>query len=80
MTSDEADEHVRWLDQKLAEIAERFDSVQIFTTILHDDGEATRTFARGSGNWCARYGQVAQWIEYQKGVAREEGRKWEAEQ
>lgn len=47
-------------------LIEHFDSVQIFVSRC-ESGEldGTVTVAKGSGNWFARYGQVAQWVIYQ---------------
>lgn len=80
MTNDEADQKSRLIDEHVSQLGEHFENVQIFCNALHDDGQATRTFARGSGNWCARYGQIREWVDFQKAKTAEEGRRRQAEQ
>jgi hypothetical protein len=51
------------LKKHAAQLAEHFDTVQIFVT--HQEGEITTSAIEGAGNWFARYGQVRQWVEYE---------------
>ena len=49
--------------QKVAELAEHFDSVQIFTTRHEPTLEGgTINIGFGSGCWFTRYGQVREWL------------------
>jgi len=45
-----------------AQIAEHFDTVQIFCTKKVPDGTNVHTW--GDGNWYARYGQIKEWVIY----------------
>lgn len=53
----------------IASLGEHFDTVQIFVTRDRgggmDDG-VTVNCAMGTGNWFARYGQVAVWMQRQQ--------------
>lgn len=42
-------------------LMEHFDSVQIFVSRHLQDGD-TRAISRGAGNYCARIGQIKEWI------------------
>ena len=55
----------------VAALAEHFDTVQIFAT-RYDGGEGngTRRWQHGRGNWFARYGQVHEWLEREKETTR----------
>ncbi len=55
-------EELALLEKHAQDLGEHFDSVQIFAT-RHDASEGgTINLSYGSGNWFARYGQVADWI------------------
>lgn len=55
------DNIARLVNEALDIIYEHCDSVQIFTTILFDDGN-TGLFIDGRGNWHARFGSVEDWV------------------
>lgn len=57
-------------------LGEHFDTVHIFCTRYDpvDDG-ATVHLQRGTGNWFARYGQIRNWLEMEKGATRANGAK-----
>lgn len=50
------------LQQHIDQLADHFDSVQIFAT-RHEAGEkeGTINIQLGAGNWFTRYGQVREW-------------------
>lgn len=56
-------------------LSEHFDSVQIFAS-RHEPATEDGTIAatRGFGNWYARYGQIAQWMDYHQEMARLQAR------
>ncbi len=73
----EQDEVHKIIDAHCNQLAEHFDSVQIFVTRHEEDG-GTRFASRGTGNWFAREGQVRAWVKKQdchinKTVMDEEG-------
>ena len=45
-----------------AQLAEHFDTVQIFVTRHDEQQDGTIAVDRGEGNWYARFGQVKEWI------------------
>lgn len=47
-------------------LMEHFDTVQIFVT-RHMPAEVDGTLClnRGNGHWCARYGQIREWLVYE---------------
>jgi hypothetical protein len=53
------------------QLAEHFDSVQIFAT-RHEAGteDGTVTVNHGTGNWFARYGQIVEWVTKKREEAR----------
>lgn len=62
MPDDEIRKHDNeFIQTKITEILQHWDSVQIFATRV----EAGQTIAcsDGSGNWYARFGQVAEWLQ-----------------
>lgn len=56
----------------VAQLAEHFDSVQVFATRHLGDGAGTVKISFGSGNWFARYGQVRQWLVQEDSIAKSE--------
>ena len=48
--------HAR-LEEALKVLGEHFDTVQIFATVVEEDG-STWSPGKGCGNWYARYGQI----------------------
>lgn len=75
MPSPTPDDDMTMLEKHANELAEHFDSVQIFVT-RHEGGEKNGTVnaSQGAGNWFARYGQVKSWVIKQDECAREEVR------
>ena len=53
------------------QLIEHFDSVQIFVTRSEPEKDGTIHIARGTGNWFARYGQVAAWLTKENEAQRE---------
>lgn len=51
-----------WLDDRIREIAEHFDTVHVFATWMNDDGSTSSTNT-GRGNWHARSGQVRAFVK-----------------
>jgi len=58
-------------------LKEHFDTVHIFATRMNDEQatEETINCQYGSGNWCARYGQIHNWLVRQEEITREDARK-----
>lgn len=52
---------LKLLDDKVSVLREHFDTVQVFATRHGTDG--TNYYSSGSGNFCARYGQVSLWVK-----------------
>lgn len=66
MTDEESTESLKMLEGHVGRLREQgFDSVQIFATKF-DMKNGTRYWENGSGNYLARFGQVALWIEKEK--------------
>lgn len=53
------------VQQHVNQLAEHFDSVQIFVTAYDGSHDRTRTVNLGAGNWFSRYGQVREWVIYE---------------
>lgn len=49
------------LDACVARLSEHYDAVEILVT-RHDNGK-TKATSKGSGNWYARYGMAAEYVE-----------------
>jgi hypothetical protein len=56
------DELVAIVRSHVARLAEHFDTCQVFVTRHASDEAGTHTFQLGGGNWCARFGQVREWV------------------
>ncbi len=64
MTAQEHDDRGRKvIERYIRNLHEHFDSVQIFVTRYNQDEKTTSSLASGSGNFCARKGQIREWIE-----------------
>lgn len=66
---DEIQEHDEAVIERcIDELRKRFDTVEIFVTRQEHGGKDSDTvgFATGCGNWYARYGQIAEWLDTQK--------------
>lgn len=69
----EDDERLLELIKKAAfELGEHFDAVQIVATKHNDQDTGTSSWSYGVGNYYARYGHIAQWLEKEKLALREE--------
>lgn len=80
MNDQEADKKFKLIENQCRFLMDSFDSVQIFCTKYEgNDNGNTRHFISGFGNYCARYGQVKEWILEQEGQAMEHGAKREHE-
>lgn len=66
ISSNERDEDRDRVKKMVEQLGEHFDTVQIFAT-RHVPGDDNGTICvnRGSGNWCARYGQITEWVKYE---------------
>jgi hypothetical protein len=71
---DEQQSNNEWRDKIIAshvsQLAEHFDTVQVFCTRHESDDVGTYVHSKGSGNWCARFGQVKEWYVKQEEDAR----------
>lgn len=63
MSDDQKDPEVEMVKNKVLELAEHFDSVQIFATRFDADTKDTATIQIGTGNFTARFGQITEWCE-----------------
>lgn len=63
MTEAEAIEYQRFLDQKLAELMEHFDTVQIVVTRHEKATDTTYKMSKGSGNMYARVCSMEAWLD-----------------
>ena len=61
------------IDSHIHALQEHFDTVHIFVT-KYDPADGTNMVNRGSGHWCARYGQIKEFIVYEEERMREEAR------
>jgi hypothetical protein len=62
-----ADKKYALLENQARLMMQSFDTVQVFATKY--EGENTRHYVFGSGNWYARYGQIRQWVNEVEGEA-----------
>lgn len=71
MSTDEGADDRKFIDAKVAEMMERFDSVMVFAT-KHEGGDdgLTRGYNRGRGNFFTRYGQIREWLIYEEEATR----------
>lgn len=60
MTEEEQD--LKLLEDACDKLGEYFDSVQVFATRHDSNDDGTVIVNWGSGNWCARRGQVSEWL------------------
>lgn len=63
----QADKKYALLENQARLLMQSFETIQIFAT--KHEGNNTRHYIFGSGNWCARYGQIRQWINEVEGEA-----------
>ena len=63
------DEDLKRVNEALSALGEHFDSVQIFVN-RHESGElgGTVNISKGTGNWFARYGQIASWFAREQAI------------
>ena len=60
------------VDRHAHQLAEHFDSVQIFVTRQHGEVASTGSYETGVGNFYARFGQVREWLIIQEQYQRNE--------
>ncbi len=60
------EEKFEYLKGMIAQLAEHFDTVQVFVSAHLGDDEGTQGMSWGSGNYYARKGQVQTWIQIQE--------------
>lgn len=62
------------------QLAEHYDTVQIFVTShMPTELNGTKTVSYGLGNWYARHGQAALWVEEHREYERIAARKFKGE-
>lgn len=59
------------VQRKVHELLEHFDNVQIFVSTLQKPSGETASFQMGGGNWHARRGQIAEWMEQEDEALRD---------
>ena len=74
----DADREMALLEQHVNQLAEHFDSVQIFVTRSDPQQDGTVNANRGTGNWFTRYGQVRSWLVKADERSRQEVQKEES--
>lgn len=79
MNKDQQEQTKKLVDKFASEMAEHFDSVQVFVT-LHEGGEEnTSSYETGRGNFYARLGQIKEWVEIQDQYQRNEAIRRDAD-
>lgn len=66
ISSNEQEDLVAMLDKHVNALQEHFEHVHIFVGRNESDKDATRSVNRGGGNWYARFGQISEWLVYEK--------------
>lgn len=57
------------LREAVAVLGEHFDCVQIFANRYEEGGDGNTTrYNTGTGNWYARFGHIAEWVEIQRAI------------
>ena len=74
MNKEESDAMQQLITDAAHKLGEHFDHVQIFASSNTDQGENTRSFTTGVGNWHARHGQASEWVDYHNEKNRERAR------
>lgn len=65
--NDQRKRDMELIDGYIEKLGEHFDTVQIFVTRhMPAEVDGTVTVNRGSGNWCARFGQISEWVIYEE--------------
>jgi hypothetical protein len=64
----DADDRLALVQSHVAQLAEHFDTVQVFVTRV-DEGGDTGHVSWGAGNWFARFGHVNHWLARQEAIA-----------
>lgn len=62
------DEDLELIQKALDTLGEYFDAVQIFATRHEESEGGTIRVSKGVGNYYARYGHIALWMQKQKDV------------
>jgi uncharacterized alpha/beta hydrolase family protein len=65
MTPQEKGQWEEMVQKKASELAEHFDSVQLFVTGHRGGEETTFSYEYGKGNFYARMGQINEWMTIQ---------------
>lgn len=75
MTDEEREKKLKFIENQAKFMrSQGFDSVMIFASIFESESGNTSHWALGEGNWCARFGQVREWVVRTEGEsARKEG-------
>jgi hypothetical protein len=63
MSIERSDELMEIIKHHVEELRKHFDTVEIFCTIYDQESKETERANMGSGNWFARFGQVAYWLK-----------------
>jgi len=66
VSSNEQDDLVAMLEKHVNALQEHFEHVHIFVGRNEPERDATRSVNRGGGNWFARFGQIQEWVIYEK--------------
>lgn len=67
MTDEERDKKLKFIENQSKFIRSHgFDAVMVFASMFEPDGN-TSYWALGDGNWCARFGQVKEWVVREEG-------------
>jgi hypothetical protein len=74
ISSNEKNEDLERIDRHVFQLSEHYDTVHIFVTRNDGDKDQTRCANRGSGNWCARFGQISEWVIYENERIRQAAR------
>lgn len=62
MTDEERDRKLKFIENQAKFIrSQGFDSVTVFANVYEPDGN-TSYWTIGDGNWCARFGQIREWL------------------
>lgn len=59
-------------------IQEHVDTIQIFVTFHAEDGQSTKSFTSGRGNFYARQGQIEEWVRFQHEYQKQEAKRQDA--
>ena len=66
MDDTQRDKKLDLLKNQVKFLSDNFDSVIVFASKFDKENEETSYWVEGCGNWCARYGQVREWLVKQE--------------